>query len=291
MQLTFKIRPATHQRRDGFTFVEIMIVVVILSTALAALSSSIFSLQSGKEVISENQRAAQIAQAVIERIQGETWDTLGKSPATWYRSLTDDASLDYADQLTASTTNEFQHRPLTDEPSGPNVYSWINLGLDDDLDGVYDASGFDMEDFSRDQWGLLYLSASQKAWYNNTDPAAAAPSGGTVPSNIVAKYDTPERYNWLQFVGILDKPSGLNNLRVYVEYYRMQAMDGISNVSEWETARAAAGNQLDESHVLLDLTELDDLDSESVVVRIVVRWDRRNGRADAEHEVIFARRQ
>ena len=285
MKLSFKYQ------ESGFTFVEIMIVVVILSTALAALSSSIFSLQGGKEVIGENQRAAQIAQAVIERIQGETWDKLGKSPATWYRSEINDPGLQYADELTSASTNEFQHRPLTDEPTGANIYEYISQGLDPDRDGVYTPSGFEMEDFARDEWGLPYVTNAQEAWYNGTDSESEAPSGGTVPSDIVGKYNTNERYNWLQFVGILDKPSGLNNLRVYVEYYRMQAMLGASNVTEWETGRNSVVNQLDQSHILLDLTELDDLDSESVVIRIIVRWDRRNGRQDAEHEVLFARRQ
>lgn len=279
------------QSRQAFTFIEVMIASGILAIALSALASSIYSLQNGKQLIKENRQAVAIAQAVIERIQGETWDTLGKSPATWHRREAVTAGLQYVDEINDPlTTEEFMHRPLTDEPPGYNLHEYVSFGYDDDNDGVFTPSGLEMEDFARDAWGLPFVSNTQAGAFDAVDPNAAAPGAGSVLASVAAKYDTPQRYNWLQFLGIMEKPSGLRNLRVYVEYYRMQAMTGVANMGEWNAARDMVSNQIEQSHILMDLTDLDDLDAESVIVRVIVVWDRKNN-TTGRHEVVAARRQ
>lgn len=279
----------------AFSLIEVVIAMAILAIALSTLGGSIFSLNQSTKTIKENRRAVEVAQKVMERIQAEPWNKLGQYPATWHRREAVTAGLKYVDELTAIDDDEFMHRPLVDEPSGKNLYEYLRYG-DADLrhrskvEVEAAASGITIGDFTRDKFGLPFVRAGQKAEYDAADPDAVAPSG-SLPSDIVSHYDTPERYNWLQFLGIMDNHSGLSNLRVYVEYYYRDPIEGVLNREDFEDALGKSANQLPQSHALLDLEELDSLDAESVVIRVTVLWDRRDGVGTGRHSLSFARRE
>lgn len=279
-------------RTRGFTLIEVMISLAILAISLTALASSIFSLQNGRQLINENRAATSVAQAVLERIQGEAWDRIGRVPATWHRreTPTKDVTRFVEEYSDPDTLDDFRHHPLTDEPSGLNLYQYVQYGSDPDRDGVFTPSPMSMDDLARDDWGLPYVTNGQRSAFNTSDSASSGPAVGAFPAEIINKYNTHERYNWLQFVGILDKPSGLNNLRVYVEYYRAEVMQNAPDYQTWLDQSDDDLNILDQSHNIMDLTELDELNAKSIVIRVNVVWTRRNGR-EANHELFVARRQ
>ena len=279
----------------AFSLVEVVIALSILAIALSTLGSSIFSLNQSTKTIRENRSAVEVAQKVMERIQAEPWNKLGQFPATWHRREVETSGLKYVDELTEIDDDEFMHRPLVDEPAGKNLYEYLRYGDVDlrhrtTLETEAAASDISISDFTRDKFGLPFVRSGQKSEVNASDPDAVAPTG-TLPSDIVSKYDTPERYNWLQFLGIMDSHSGLSNLRVYVEYYYRDPVEGVLNRVEFEEALDKKANQLPQSHALLDLEELDSLDAESVVIRVTVLWDRRDGIGTGRHSLAFARRE
>ncbi len=284
--------------RQALSLLEIMIAMTILALGLSALSSSVFSLNRGNQMILENRRAVEVAQMVLERVQAEAWSSLGRSPATWHRRETPISGVtEYIDELSSTPDTEFMHRPLVDEPLGMDLYKYLQYG---DIDFQHMSKDEDeaapttitIHDLARDPYNLPYVKEKQMAEYNGVDPLSAEPAQGKLPAEIINKYDTSDRYNWLQFLGITDKRSGLVNLEVYVEYYNQAALDGVFSRDEFSDAIDQTKNNyhLPQSHILLDLEELDPLDSESVVIRIIVNWDRRVGGA-GRHVLTVARRQ
>ena len=153
-----------------------------------------------------------------------------------------------------------------------------------------------------DEFGLPYVRASQVDEHGHASGNGAPPL--SLPVDIQDKYNTALRYNSLQFLGILDEPSGLNDLRVYMEYYdEAVIIDTMGSKSAWNEMvlrEPSAGNfvqmprredfLLPESHELLDLESIADKDRESVVIRIAVVWERSEG-GEGRHEVVTARRR
>ncbi|NRA38113.1 MAG: prepilin-type N-terminal cleavage/methylation domain-containing protein, partial [Planctomycetes bacterium] len=66
--------------KRGFTLIEIMMSVMILSIGLGAISQSVSGLNMANKSISENRRAIQISQLMVERIQGASWGEIGQTP-------------------------------------------------------------------------------------------------------------------------------------------------------------------------------------------------------------------
>ena len=283
-------------RIQAFSLVEVVIALSILAIALSALGSSIFSLNQGNKMIQENRRAVAVAQKILERLQAEPWDQLGKTPATWHRREAETAGLQYVDELNFIGDDEFMHRPLVDEPAGNVLYDYLQYGNANvhhisKREDEAPPEDLTIEDFVRDPYGLPYVKKNQRAEFNGVDGDSLPPVRGTLPTDIANYYDTSERYNWLQFLGMLDGRSGLNNLRVYIEYYdSMESMEGILHRDQFNAAIAEAKHQLEQSHALLDLEDLDDLDAESVVIRVIVVWNRDTG-GEGRHELTVARRQ
>ena len=285
----YKLRALT-----GFSLVEVIIAMSIIAIGLSTMASSIFALNKSNRMAQENKRAVAVAQKVVERIQAEPWSRLGKNPASWHRRENPTAGLQYVDELLAITDDEFMHRPLVDAPNGPSLYTYLqygnaNLAHRTNVEAEARPTDISIQDFKRDKYGLPYVKFSQRAEFNGVDTDAESPTG-TLPSEIADYYDTSSRYNWLQFLGILDQHSGLDDLKVYVEFYHMDSMVGVLNRTDFEDALAETKNQLAQSHALLDLEELDDLDAESVVIRVIVTWERHNG-GDGRHVLSLARRQ
>ncbi len=244
MQLSIKRFSAVHRysrislnRHAGFSILEVMIAIAILTTALAAIIGVIYTLHQSRTALDEEIKAQAIAQIMVERLQGARWDDLGKDVA------------------------EYPNR---------NAWSWHRRATNQ----------------------LAYVSATG---------APVVP-----PMTERAARDVDD----LIKLGILTEPSGMNDLRVYLEYYQMSLIDSInetllsaSTKNSRQVWLEAVGNpQLNVSpsgptatdrNVFLpeDPSEINigQVDG-AIMMRVIISWSSVVG-GTHWHEVVVARRK
>ncbi len=292
--------------RYGISLIEVIVALSILIMAIMSLAGMITPMQNASTSLDENDKAAAIAQMLAERILGSDWGTIGKTPTTWHRNelAESDLTRQWVEHVGDPDGIEFKHHPLIDEPAGPSLYTWLQDpdGDGDPKDAITIAEFTD--DFGntpiRDQFGLPFLCQYDPDAYGNEDASPGSPAVDA-PATLTSKYDTPQRYNWLQFLGLLDGPSGLDNLEVYIEYYEMGIMDSIASHADWNRHEGDDENnplvraqyQLPQSHLALDLNVLPDMDRDAIIVRILLVWDRSQSSSigTGRHELLLARRR
>ncbi len=250
-------------RRLGFTVLEVMIAVAVMATALSALVSTIFTLNVAHQGNKETAKAQEIAQLLIERVQGGSWHALGRQMSSqsdlnawsWHRrdgaGVTEPVPLSELDtavvnmDITVGTADDYHlaiNNPLMLDPNPLTL----------------PATGFDL--------------ARAQAIRAANGLAANRPLRG---------------------LGLWTGASGLRNLRVYLEYYDMSvcadALSGdwqCNSRTDWATRRANPTFVLARDPAVIDLTEV----RNAVVFRVLLRWDSISG-APRTHDVLFARRR
>lgn len=181
--------------RSGFSLIEVMLTFAILITGIFGLFSHLMTLERVKTLNREDAKAKQIAQMLMERIQGSSWHLLGKADQPW---------------------------------------SWHRLRDNDP--GAFTA-----------------------ALYDEALPATPPP--------LCDRSDVHANNNLIR-LGILSAPSGLEDLRVYLEYYRMGITEvGVSPTS-WNTACEGGMYTLGQNPATFDLGTTED----AVIIRIIVQW-------------------
>jgi type II secretory pathway pseudopilin PulG len=70
---------AAARARRGFTFIEVMISVCVLATALVTMMGTIYSLNAAHQGEREDAIAQQLANSMVERVMGANFATLGQS--------------------------------------------------------------------------------------------------------------------------------------------------------------------------------------------------------------------
>lgn len=246
--------PTIHMtRRIGFTMVEVMIAVAIMATALSALVSTVYTLNQAHQGNKETAKAQEIAQVLIERLQGASWHALGRRMST--QSDLNAWSWHRRDGAAAT-----EPRPLAETDNVVVDMTTYHLAINNPLtlDPNLTATGFDL--------------ARAQAIRAANGLAANRPLRG---------------------LGLWGGASALGNLNVYVEYYDMavctDALSGdwqCNSRTDWATRRANPGFVLERDPMLVDLTEV----RNAVVFRVLLRWDSISG-APRTHEVAFARRR
>ena len=128
-------------------------------------------------------------------------------------------------------------------------------------------------------WHRLGTRSDPWSWHRRETPH---PTQGNPP---LTEDDLDPDHNLVD-AGLLSGPSGLDNLRVFVEYYDMEIMDSSSSLSSWRNNMQNAQFIYPESPDVLTLTEVTD----AVVFRILVVWDGL-GEVPHRHEITLARRR
>lgn len=280
---------------SGFTLIEVMISITILTTAMSAVIGSVYTLHNAAQLAAENRRAREIAQVLIERIQGANFDDLGRDPWSWHRremrENADDATVQddhpYVDELGESSEKEFKHRPLVDDiDASAHIYRFL-----EEYNASIGGGGVSIDNFAKDSFGLPYVASGQYDEYGAIDEEAVAPEGIALPNELIERYRGPERYNSLQFLGILDGHSQLKDLKIYLEYYTMESAERLGSRADWQAQRLLANNRHPQSHTLIDFSDTEAaFDRDAVVINIIMTWERRVG-GRGRHEVMVARRR
>lgn len=295
MTLRHRFRIIPPGPRSGFTMIELMISIMMLAIISTASLSVLISMQRVSESIAEAEIADRIATSLIERIQGANWAELGREPWSWHRredwltsglpSLVQVSrqgtgeneviTIDY-DSVTAGLDPalDFVHPPLIDLNSTVTLSSF----LDDHGRTMQELIGTGESDSnSVDRFGLPVLAADFPDEYNQSiEDVAPALDLSTIDSEtgpeLIQRYRTPARYHWLQGLGLLDQPSGLRDLAVFVEYYRDTALVAMTSTQSWNTPANRNSSRLISSHELMNLSDMPSMNNRALIVRIVVRW-------------------
>ena len=87
-------------------------------------------------------------------------------------------------------------------------------------------------------------------------------------------------------VGLLNEPTGLDNLQIWLEYRRMSMVEGVGSLADWETALSDPDALVDPASADINMNDFDD----ALVVRVLMRWESDTG-GNREHELFVARRK
>ncbi len=140
-----------------------------------------------------------------------------------------------------------------------------------------------VERFQGASWHSLGQTAQPWSWHRRDDGAALNPP---------LTDDDADPASSLPALGILDGPSGLAGLRVYVEYYTMGLFQNgdatwmVANGRQFRARLSDASLQLEQDKTVINLRE----QSDAIIIRIVLRWDDNVGGV-RRHELTFARRR
>jgi Tfp pilus assembly protein PilV len=220
--------------RSGLSFVEVVISLAILITAIAALVGNVASLNSSHRVNQEVATVNQLVDALAERIQGARWDSIGTDQAPWAYTRLAPASAGH---------------PSTVWKANPSDPDTIDAPLD----------------------------------VTPADPADANPSW--VRHAMTETAVDPLDRLLSDEVGLLQEPSGIEGLRVWVEWYPQSTLLGVRSNQTWNQ-NIETTDPLVVQSATFDPSRQDS----TLVVRIVARWQSYAG-GERHYEVSLARRR
>ena len=270
--------------RAGLTIIEIMISLMVLSLLLTSLASSWFTLRSVQKITQENNKVHELAQTLSERIIGANWDWLG-------RDRPDETKI-----VTVTTTSPPTSTPVEVVERYWRRYAW----------------SWHRRELPRTTGANIRLPPlTDRDWtaadYTRFRGDTTAPMTNEDVDRIDTTIPVDQRVNPHNLIdlGLLDGPTGLPNLQIYVEYYRASVLDALftqTNQSDMPSYwKAVAAGQRDpdlifpESPFAADDPELqlnpadNSTANQALVVRIIVTWgDTPKAR---RHELVVARRK
>ncbi|MBA3697256.1 MAG: hypothetical protein H0W78_00110 [Planctomycetes bacterium] len=272
--------------RAGLTIMEIMISLMVLSLLLTSLASSWFTLRSVQKITQENNKVHELAQTLSERIIGANWDWLGR---------------DRPDETKIVTVMDETTTPPTSTPVQVVERYWRRY-----------AWSWHRREFPRTAAARIRLppltdrdwTAADYARFRNDANAPMTPADVDRIDTSIPADQRVNPHNLID-LGLLDGPTGLPNLQIYVEYYRASVLDALftqtnqSDMPPYWKAVAAGERDPDllfpESPFAADDPELQmnpadhSAAMQAMVVRIIVTWgDTPKAR---RHELVVARRK
>lgn len=232
----------TSPSRRGLSYIEVMISIAILVTALAALVGSLFQLNLNHRTNQEVARVSEIVDTVVERIQGINWNRLGSDEVSWSWLRRGPIS---------------QGIPLID-PDDPTSVNQVVAGVNPP-----------MTESAADRRHNLMVYDPRT---DDTDP--------TNDNDPVT--------------GLLHEPSGVRDLRIWVEYRRMGSVENVASQSAWNAKLATVANLVDPSNddpAVIAVNRFDPtVFDEALLVRVIARWSSVSG-GERQYEINFSRRR
>lgn len=272
--------------RTALTIMEVMISLMVLAMLLTSLASSWFSLREVQKLTQEDNKVHEIAQTISERIIGANWDWLGR---------------DRPDEIKVVTVMD----ETTDPPTSQSVqvverywrryaWSWHRRELPRTAGARIRLPPLTDRDWTTADYTRFRIDPSAPLTNEDVDrvDTSIPPDQRVNPHNLID-------------LGLLDGPTGLPNLQVYVEYYHASVLDALFTQEDsadippyWKAVAAGERDPeliFPESPFAADDPEvqMNPADSavamQAMVVRIIVTWGA--SPKARRHEVVAARRK
>lgn len=284
-------RPRSHPGpRTALSIMEVMISLMVFAVVVSAIASNWFTLREVQKLTQAEAKVHELAQSLSERIVGANWEWIGR---------------DRPDELKLHTIIDTSVVPQTNPPTTRDVelteriwrrYAW----------------SWHRREFPRIAGARIRLPPLTDRDWTTADYARFRndPLAPLSPDDV-ERYDpmqaVEERINPHNLIdlGVIDRPTGLANLQVYVEYYHGALLDGLfaqdladETVPFWKDAVRGIGNEaliFGESPFLVEPPEeqMNTSDStislQAMVVRIIITWGAMP--KAHRHEVVLARRK
>lgn len=279
--------PSVTPHRAGLTIMEVMIALMVFAVVLSAIASSWFTLRAVQRLTQDEAKVHEIAQTLAERITGANWDWIGRDRPDENKTVT-------------VVVDDSVDPPLTDSVDVVERY-WRRYGW-----------SWHRREFPRTAGGKVRLPPlTDRDWtpedYLRFRSDTTAPLTAEDVDHVDLATPPTQRINPHNLIdlGLLDGPTGLANLQVYVEYYHATMLDALftkdladETVPYWK--QVVAGTQdpdliFPESPFADDdpETQMNPADSrltmQAMVVRIIVTWG--DQPKMHRHEVVLARRK
>lgn len=282
--------PSSNTIRAGMTIMEVMIAVMVFAVMLSAIASNWFTLRSVQRLSQDEAKVHELAQTLGERIVGANWDWIGRDrkDETKTAVIVDDSVVP---QTVPATTKEVEY---VERYWRRYAWSWhrrefprttgANVRLPPLTDRDWDAA--DLARLRADT--AAPLTPLDVDRYDPLQP----PAQRINPHNLVD-------------LGVIDRPTGLKNLQVYIEYYQASVLETLFTKDlATETAtywKDVIGGKKDEFMIFPEspfesdpLTEQmdpsgSDVSLQAMVVRILVTWG--DAPKQYRHELVLARRK
>ena len=218
--------------RQATTVVEVMIALTVLSLLLSALASSWFTLRSVQKLTQEDNKVHELAQTISERIIGANWDWLGR---------------DRPDEVKFVTVKDDPTDPTFSRSVAVVEWYWRRY-----------AWSWHRREFPRTTGEKIRLPPLTDHDWTTADYARfRADTTAPMTPDDVERVDTTipldQRVNPHNLIdlGLLDGPSGLPNLQIYVEYYRASLLDSLftqkledDTVPYWKNVVTGCGSRM-----------------------------------------------
>lgn len=278
----------TTPRTSGLSILDVMIALMVLAILLAAVSSSWFTLRSVQKLSIEENKVHELAQTLSERLVGASWDWLGRDRPDEMKTIMVPDPMDPNDRTKDIPTD------VVERYWRRCAWSWHRRE----------------KKASTSATAVLLPPMTDKDWTAEDYARFRADTVAPLTTADVDRIDTSipadQRINPHNLIdlGLIDGPTGLANLQVYVEYYRAGMLDTLfledhsTTTAYWRNV--TSGNSdgamvMPESPFAADDVELQMnpadplLNQQALVIRIIVTWgDRPKAH---RHELVLARRK
>lgn len=276
--------------RHAMTIIEVMISLMVFSVVLSAIASSWFSIRSLQRQTQDEAKVHELAQTLSERITGANWDWIGRDRPDEQKNIVvvDDAVVPQTDPPTTKVIE------VTERYWRRYAWSWHRRELPRKAGATIRLPPLTDHDWGPEDYVRFRT--------DTTAPLTTADVDQFDPSQAADKRLNPHN---LIDLGFIDRPTGLPNLQIYVEYYHAGMLDALfteplnANISTYFKSVVKGQKNEDflftESPFPSDAPEVQmnpadqNITLQAMVVRIIVTWG--DNPKDYRHELVMARRK
>jgi prepilin-type N-terminal cleavage/methylation domain-containing protein len=276
--------------RRGLTIVEVMISVMVFAVVLSAVASSWFSLRSLQRQTQDEAKVHELAQTLSERITGANWDWIGRDRPDELKNIVvvDDSVVPQTDPATTKTIE------VTERYWRRYAWSWHRREWPRKAGATIRLPPLTDHDWSPEDYVRFRADTTARLTPDDVDQFD--------PAQPVDKRLNPHN---LIDLGFIDRPTGLPNLQVYVEYYHAGMLDALftepldSNIRTY--FNSIVKGQANEEFIFTESPFPSDppeiqmntadqaITLQAIIVRIIVTWGDKP--KDHRHELVMARRK
>lgn len=279
-----------NQRLAALTILDVMIALMVLAILLAGIASSWFTLRTVQKLTQDENKVHEIAQTLSERIIGANWDWIGRDRPDELKQI---SVVD--DSVTPTTPPTMKTIDVVERYWRRYAWSWHRREFPRTTGAKVRLPPLTDHDWTPADYARFRADSQAPLTTGDVDHLdMSIPAAQRInPHNLID-------------LGLVDGPTGLPNLQIYVEYYHASILDALftqpvaSNgaVTFWRNEVKGTGNEdniFPESPFAIDDPEVQmnsadpTVSLQAMVVRVIVTWG--DTPKLFRHELVMARRK